>query len=60
MLLHFRFRAAAIVSSIHLIFSLVVAFLAGVLVFGLWYPFPYRELSGGRELFLLIVSVDVV
>ena len=55
-----RLRAATVAASIHLICSLVVAALAGVLVFGLWYPYPYRELSGGRELFLLIVVVDVV
>jgi hypothetical protein len=55
-----RLRAAALASSIHLICSLLVAALAGGLVFGLWYPYPYRELSGGRELFLLIVGVDVV
>ncbi|CDS53075.1 Fimbrial assembly protein FimB [Polaromonas sp. CG9_12] len=40
--------------------SVGVALLAAALVFGLWYPYPYRELSGGRELFLLIVAVDVV
>ncbi len=34
--------------------------LAALLVFGLWYPYPFREISGGRELFLLIVGVDVV
>jgi hypothetical protein len=55
-----RLRAAALAASIHLICSLVVAALAGVLVFGMWYPYPYRELSGGRELFFLIVGVDVV
>jgi hypothetical protein len=55
-----RLRAAAVAASIHLICSLVVAALAGVLVFGMWYPYPYRELSGGRELFFLIVGVDVV
>lgn len=55
-----RLRSASLAASIHLIFSLVVAALAGVLVFWLWYPYPYRELSGGRELFLLIVAVDVV
>ncbi|MFN3375106.1 MAG: TfpX/TfpZ family type IV pilin accessory protein [Burkholderiaceae bacterium] len=47
-------------SGVHLGISLVIAALAGVLVFGLWYPYPYRELSGGRSLFLLIVAVDVV
>ena len=47
-------------SGIHLCISLVFAALAALLVFGLWYPYPYREISGGRELFLLVVSVDVV
>lgn len=47
-------------SSIHLCLSLVVATLAAALVFGLWYPYPYREISGGRDLFLIVVAVDVV
>jgi len=51
-----KFRA----SGIHLSLSLAVALLAALLVFGLWYPYPYREISGGRELFLIVVSVDVV
>lgn len=55
-----RISAAIKAASIHLLCSLLFAGLAAGLVFGLWYPFPYRELSGGRELFLLIVAVDVV
>jgi hypothetical protein len=55
-----RFRAATLAAIVHLLCSLVVALVAAVLVFGLWYPHPYRELSGGRELFLLIIAVDVV
>ena len=51
-----RLRAAAI----HLGLSALLAALAAVLVFALWYPWPYRELSGGRDLFLLVVAVDVV
>lgn len=51
-----RLRAA----SIHLGLSAAVAALAALLVFGLWYPFPYREVSGGRELFTLVVVVDVL
>lgn len=47
-------------SGIHLLISLAVAALAGALVFGVWYPYPYREISGGRELFLIIVTVDVI
>ena len=30
------------------------------LVFGLWYAYPYRDISGGRELFMLVIAVDVV
>lgn len=51
-----RGRAA----SLHLLASLVMATLAAMLVFIAWFPYPYREVSGGRELFGLIVAVDVV
>jgi hypothetical protein len=51
-----RFKAAGI----HLALSAMVAGLAGALVFGVWYPMPFREISGGRELFQLIVAVDVI
>jgi hypothetical protein len=53
---HPRLQAAGI----HLGLSLCVAALAGLLVFAVWYPYPYREISGGRELFVILVSVDVV
>lgn len=51
-----RLRAAFI----HLSISALVAALAALLVFGLWYPYPYRDISGGSELFRLVVAVDVV
>lgn len=51
-----RFKA----SGIHLTISLVIAAMAAALVFGLWYPYPYREISGGRELFSILVVVDVI
>ncbi|MBK8071963.1 MAG: pilus assembly protein [Ramlibacter sp.] len=47
-------------SGIHLGISLFVASLAATLVFFVWYPHPYREISGGRELFQLVVVVDVI
>ncbi len=47
-------------SAIHLLLSLAIASLAALLVFGVWYPYPYREISGGRELFLIVVTVDVI
>lgn len=51
-----RLRAGGI----HLGLSIGVAALAALLVFGVWYPNPYREISGGRELFTILVSVDVI
>lgn len=47
-------------SAIHFAISLVLAAAAAVLVFLVWYPYPYREISGGRDLFLLVVAVDVI
>ncbi|KQP47688.1 TfpX/TfpZ family type IV pilin accessory protein [Pseudorhodoferax sp. Leaf274] len=47
-------------AGVHLGISLLVAALAAALVFGVWYPYPYREISGGRELFVLLVCVDVM
>jgi uncharacterized membrane protein len=47
-------------SGVHLLLSIVVCVTAAAFVFGIWYPFPYRELMGGRELFLLVIAVDVV
>lgn len=51
-----RLRAAGI----HLGISAVVAVVAALLVFALWYPYPYSDISGGAELFRLVVAVDVV
>jgi len=44
----------------HLLLSLFVAALTALLVFGLWFPMPYREISGGLALFVLMLGVDVV
>lgn len=51
-----RLKAAGI----HLAISLAIAAMAALLVFLVWYPYPYREISGGRELFLIVVAVDVI
>ena len=44
----------------HLLLSATVALLAAACVFFLWFPYPYREISGGRSLFTLVVIVDIV
>jgi hypothetical protein len=55
---HIRARLKAL--AIHFSISLAIAALAALIVFLVWYPYPYRELSGGRELFLILVTVDVI
>lgn len=55
---HWRDRLRA--SGIHFGVSVAVALPAAALVFGLWYPFPYRDISGGRQLFFILMAVDVV
>ncbi|MGE0496329.1 MAG: TfpX/TfpZ family type IV pilin accessory protein [Ramlibacter sp.] len=57
-MIHWKDRLRA--SGIHLSISLAIAALAGLLVFGLWFPYPYREISGGRDLFMIVVAVDVI
>lgn len=51
-----RARAAGL----HLGISAAIAALAAALVFGVWYPGPFRLLAGGQNLFFLLTSVDVV
>lgn len=55
-----RLRVAGGFAAKHLAVSALIAVLCAALVFGLWYPYPFSELSSGRELFALLVSVDVV
>jgi hypothetical protein len=44
----------------HFSASLIVGAMAAWIVFSLWYPYPYSEISGGKGLFFLVVLVDVV
>ena len=47
-------------SGLHLCSTLLVAASVAAMVFFLWYPWPYSEVSGGLGLFGLVVGVDVV
>ncbi|EKD97590.1 MAG: FimB [uncultured bacterium] len=55
-----RFKSALMAAGVHCSASLVVAALAAWMVFSLWYPYPYFEISGGKGLFFLVILVDVV
>lgn len=55
-----RYIAAIQFALKHLFFSILVASLVAFVVFQIWFPYPFREIAGGKDLFWLIVSVDVV
>jgi hypothetical protein len=51
-----RFKAALA----HLAATAAIGLVSAILVFYVWYPSPFEQLSGGASLFLLIVACDVV
>ena len=55
-----RWRFALKMAGYHLLVSLFLAGMAALLVFKVWYPYPYAELTGGLQLYKLVVAVDVV
>ena len=55
-----RWRFALKMAGCHLLVSLFLAGMAALLVFKVWYPYPYAELTGGLQLYKLVVAVDVV
>lgn len=58
--MHVRYRAALKASATHLSVTILIATLAAILVFFVWYPWPFYEIVSGRELFWLVIGVDVV
>ncbi|OAM17224.1 fimb protein [Eikenella corrodens] len=60
MLLNQRARFAAKLAGCHLIINIIVAVLVAILVFYIWYPYPYRQMLGGLGLFSLVIGIDVV
>jgi hypothetical protein len=55
-----RLKSAVKAMVLHFAGSLLVALIVGALVFGVWFPHPFRSLAGGTELFFLIIAVDIV
>lgn len=55
-----RVKSSLKAGFIHLCVSAIITLLTAVLVFYFWYPYPFRYFSGGSDLFLLLVCVDIV
>lgn len=45
---------------IHFFISLLVVLAASLVVFRCWFPAPYNEFAGGNQLFVILVSVDLL
>lgn len=58
MTLDFRHRLRW--ASSHFVVSALILITIGALIFFVWYPSPFRALSGGLSLFLLVACVDMV
>lgn len=50
-----RWQAAGI----HLLGSIGLALIAGLLIFGLWYPQPYTAAAGADRLIMLLIGIDL-
>ena len=55
-----RFRFAIRYAAWHLLVSVGLALLVAILVFGVWFPWPYNEILGVGRLWLTLLAVDVV
>jgi hypothetical protein len=44
----------------HFFISIFIGLIAYFLVFYYWYPQPFDEMAGGRDLFFILVSIDVI
>ncbi|MDP3132573.1 MAG: pilus assembly protein [Burkholderiaceae bacterium] len=55
-----RYLAASKAALYHFLGTLVAAACAGVLVLLVWYPYPYSQLSGGSQLFQILLGVGIV
>lgn len=47
-------------AGLHFLICMAAAVILALLAFEKWYPRPYDAISGGRDVFLLILSVDLI
>lgn len=44
----------------HFCVSLLIALLVAMLIFGVWFPYPFRQISGGNRLFGVLMFVHLL
>jgi hypothetical protein len=57
---HTASRSRAAAATVHLGISFALGVMAFLAVYFVWYPHAFWEMSGGRSLFFLVLSVDIV
>lgn len=55
-----RIKASVKPFFVHLTISVFVAAIAAIFLFGIWFPYPFRDLAGGLHLFWLMIGIDVI
>lgn len=60
MLTKARISAGLRAGLVHALLSASLAIVIYFAVFSFWYPYPYRYLAGGQNLFFLLIAVDVI
>lgn len=55
-----RLKFSSRYAAVHWLVSLLIALLSAAVVFGLWYPTPYRQMLAVGQIYLLVLGVDVV
>ena len=55
-----RLKFAAKWTMRHFLLSVVIGLISAYVVFGVWYPAPFRSILGVGGIYLLILMVDVV
>ena len=55
-----RLLSALRAAALHFSLTVLVAIVVSVLVFFVWYPWPFYEMVPGKSLFWLVIGIDVV
>jgi hypothetical protein len=54
-----NWRERFIAAGVHLLITVAVAALAAAVIFFVWFPGDFAQMSGGLKLFLIVVGVDI-
>jgi hypothetical protein len=54
-----NWREKIVATAVHFVVTLLLAGIAAALIFLVWYPDPFQKMTGGTELFLLVVGCDL-